>query len=278
MAYIQYPGAKCGQLDLTKIPIDDYLVMGNSAWVRASVEEKVYSAGTDRGKVIFKFNDPCVVTLCPNDFIAGQNIDAASEAIVFGLNVANIPSNSATEYQSNSKTEYFQVDASDITVSSKRRVDSANANQYSMFPAAIMPCAVAVPLRSNIRPYGPYATSNFHNSCGGINVEVDKDIAPWVFGSVDLMNTAAMIRLSSMETDPLVIGTTGSVTVPCLPQVSLGYSMLSEGPVLNGLSVNFGAGGASTTYSYQTFTPKFGSFSASTLDRIKLIAKNRREQ
>jgi hypothetical protein len=278
MAYIQYPGAKCGHLDLTKIPIDDYLVIGNSAWVRASVEEKVYSAGTDRGKVIFKFNDPCVVTLCPNDFIAGQNIDAASEAIVFGLNAVNIPSDSSVQYQSNSKTEYFQVDASDVTGSSKKRVDAASANQYSMFPAAIMPCAVAVPLRSNIRPYGPYATSNFHNSCGGINVEVDKDIAPWVFGSVDLMNTAAMIRLSSMETDPLVIGTTGSVTVPCLPQVSLGYSMLSEGPVLNGLSVNFGAGGASTTYSYQTFTPKFGSFSSSTLDRIKLIAKNRREQ
>lgn len=282
MAYIQYPGLRCGQLDLTKIPIDDYIAgdggVGIAAqgpvWVRASVEEKVYPLGYNKGKIIFKFNDPCVATICPNDYLAGQLIDTATEI----LNQHNINQDSTTKYQSNEQTEYFKTDSSDITVESKKRVDFSAVNQYSLFPPAVLPCAVAVPLRSNIRPYGPYGTSNFHNSCGGINVEVDKDLAPWVFGSVDLMNTAAMIRLSSMETDPLVIGTTGSVTVPCLPQISLGYSMLLEGPVLNGLSVNFGSGGISTTYSYQTFTPKFGSFSRSTLDRIKLIAKNRREQ
>lgn len=285
MAYIQYPGARCGQLDVTKIPIDDYIASGGGVgvaaqgaiWVRASVEEKVYADGVDRGKVVFKFNDPCVVTLCPNDFVGGQNIGAASD-VLFNLIESNMLSDSTVQYQSNEKTDNFQIDASDVADPMKRRVDAPLLNQYSMFPAAIMPCAVAVPLRSNIRPYGPYATSNFHNSCGGINVEVDKDIAPWVFGSVDLMNTAATIRLSSIETDPLVVGTTGSVTVPCLPQLSLGYSMLSEGPVLNGLSVNFGSGGISTTYSYQTFTPKFGSFSRATLDRLKLISKNRREQ
>ena len=285
MAYIQYPGARCGQLDLTKIPVDDYIAGGGGVgiaaqgpvWVKASVEEKVYPLGDNKGKVVFKFNDPCVVTLCPNDFIAGQLIDTATE-ILIDQSTINNGQNSESEYQSSDKTEYFKKDYSDITADSKRLVDSAGANLYSMYPAAIMPCAVAVPLRSNIRPYGPYGTSNFHNSCGGINVEVDKDIAPWVFGSVDLMNTAAMVRLSTMETDPLVIGTTGSVTVPCLPSTSLGYSMLSQGPVLNGLSVNFGSGGVSTTYSYQTFTPKFGSFSRSTLDRLKLIAKNRREQ
>lgn len=282
MAYIQYPGLRCGQLDLTQIPIDDYIAGGGGVgvaaqgpvWVRASVEEKVYPIGSNKGKVVFKFNDACVATLCPVDYIAGQQIVAATESI----NQNSIGLDSSTQYQSNEKTEFAKTDTTDITSESKKRVDFAAVNQYSLFPPAVVPCAVAIPLRSNIRPYGPYGTSNFHNSCGGINVEVDKDIAPWVFGSVDLMNTAAMIRLSSMETDPLVIGTTGSVTVPCLPQVSLGYSMLTQGPVLNGLSVNFGSGGISTTYSYQTFTPKFGSFSQSTLDRIKLIAKNRREQ
>ena len=282
MAYIQYPGLRCGQLDLTKMSIDDYIASGGgvgvaaqgTVWVRASVEEKVYPLGASKGKIVFKFNDPVVATICPNDYLAGKLITDATSV----LNQLTQKSDNTIEFQSNSQTEYARTDSSDITVESKKRVDFSAVNQYSLFPPAVLPYAVAVPLRSNIRPYGPYATSNFHNSCGGINVEVDKDIAPWVFGSVDLMNTAAMVRLSSTEIDPLVIGTTGSVTVPCLPQISLGYSMLLEGPVLNGLSVNFGSSGISTTYSYQTFTPKFGTFSRTTLDRIKLIAKNRREQ
>lgn len=278
MAVIQYPGAKCGQLDLTKIPLEDFIVIDNAAWIRASVEEKVYAAPNDRGKVVFKFNDPCVVTLCNNDFLVGKELQGATECFLAIENLLKEEGSTATYTTSNAKTQYYQTDTTDLTKITQRRLDSALVNQYGLFPAAIMPCAVAVPLRSNIRPYGPYATGNFHNSCGGINVEVDKDIAPWVFGSVDLMNTAAMIRLANTETDPLVIGTTGSVTVPCLPQVSLGASMLAQGPVLNGLSVNFGSGGISTTYSFQTFTPKLGSFSRSMLDRIKLIAKNRREQ
>lgn len=277
MAVIQYPGAKCGQLDLTKIPIDDYITIDNAVWVKASVEEKVYAYPNDRGKVVFKFNDPCVVTLCKNDFIVGPELQGATEAFVAVENLVNGEGMSSYT-SSKEKTEYYLTDTTDLTEKARRRLDSALINQYGLFPAAIMPCAVAVPLRSNIRPYGPYATSNFHNSCGGINVEADKEICPWVFGSVDLMNTAAMIRLLNTELDPLIIGTTGSVTVPCLPQISLGASMLTQGPVLNGLSVNFGSGGISTTYSFQTFTPKLGSFSRSMLDRIKLIAKNRREQ
>ena len=277
MAVVQYPGARCGKLDLTKLSPEDYIAIGGAVWVRASVEEKVYTWGSDNVKAVFKFSNPCVADMCPDWFTAGANMAAAIE-VVGSLQPAGFPSNSDTEYTSNALATNHQINATDVTGPAKSRVDSAAINKFDMFPAAVLPCAVAVPLRSNIRPYGPYATSNFHSSCGGINVQVDKDIAPWVFGSVDLMNTAATIRLASMETDPLIIGTTGTVTTPCLPELSLGYSMLLSGPVLNGLSVNFGAQGISTTYSYQTFTPKFGSFSGATIDRIKLIAKNRREQ
>lgn len=269
----QYPGFRCGKLDLTKLPVDDYLVIEQDSWIKASVEEKVYPEEGDRGKVVVKFNDPCVVTLCQNDFTIGREFSGAHETLVFIDNLVKYSNG-----ESSGKPEFYYIDASDLGDTAKRRVDAALVNQYGLYPAAVKPCAVAIPLRSNIRPYGPYATSNFHNSCGGINVEVDKDIAPWVFGSVELMNTAAMIRLQNTELDPLVIGTTGSVTVPCLPQLSLGASMLLQGPVLNGLTVNFGSGGITTAYTFQTFTPKFGAFSRAALDRLKLIAKNRREQ
>jgi hypothetical protein len=269
----QYPGFRCGKLDLTKLPTDDYLVIEQDSWIRASVEEKVYPEGENSGKVVVKFNDPCVATLCPNDFKVGRELAGATETMLFIQNLIKYKTS-----ETSGKPEFYYIDATDLTETSQRRVDSALVNQYGLYPPAVKPCAIAIPLRSNIRPYGPYATSNFHNSCGGINVEVDKDICPWVFGSVDLMNTAAMIRLQNTELDPLVVGTTGSVTVPCLPQISLGQSMLSQGPVLNGLNVNFSSGGITTSYTFQTFTPKFGSFSRATLDRLKLIAKNRREQ
>ena len=102
--------------------------------------------------------------MCPDWFTAGANMAAAIEVVV-SLQPAGFPSNSDTEYTSNALATNHQINATDVTGPAKSRVDSAAINKFDMFPAAVLPCAVAVPLRSNIRPYGQYATSNFHSSC-----------------------------------------------------------------------------------------------------------------
>lgn len=276
---LQAGGVKSGKLDLSKINMDDYLVIGGNAWVRASVEDKVYQVGPDKGAIVFKFADPVVATLDGSDYESGLTLAGAMETLTGLTDATTMTAQlSGPEYTSGEQAQYYKTDYSDLGGEAKKRTDAALVNQFGLSAPAIMPCKIAIPMRSNIRPYGPYATTNFHSSCAGITAEVDKDIAPWVFGSVAGMNQAAAIRLANFENDPLVIGTTGNITIPCLPEISLGAAMLSQGPVLNGITVNFGSGGITTAYSFQTYTPRFGGFGQSTIERLKTIATNRREQ
>ena len=276
---LQTGGTTTGRIDLSKLNMDDYLVLGANAWVRSSVEDKVYPLPNNKGAIVYVFSDPVLATLDQKDHESGLNLAGAMETLT-GLTDATqmAAGQSNEEYTSEDKAQYYKGDYSLIGGEAKKRADAALVNQFGLSPPAVMPCKVAIPMRSNIRPYGPYATSNFHSSCAGITAEVDKDIAPWVFGSVAGMNQAANIRLSNFENDPLVIGTTGNVTIPCLPEISLGASQLTVGPVLNGITVNFGSGGITTAYSFQTFTPRFGGFGQATVEKLKQIASNRREQ
>jgi len=167
----------------------------------------------------------------------------------------------------------------DVTPSTTA-VDLRSINARGYQGMAVIPSAAIIPMRSNNKTYGPYASSNFGTSCGGTQVEVNTDLAPWVFGSTAGMNGAGQAIVESTAIG-LVKAETGSITIPGMPVsqfTQLGTALGSGGATLSGMNFSYGSGGISTSYDFRTYTPKFGGLTRHLIDRIKDISKNRTEQ
>ena len=126
-------------------------------------------------------------------------------------------------------------------------VDATQTNNGGYQPAAVIPDIVAIPLRSNVTTYGPWATDNFATSCGGTEVVANTDLCPWVFGSHKAMDDCGKAIVASASIG-LVQSETGSVTIPGLPDIANLGDAIAAGPSLTTLSVNFGSSGISTNY------------------------------
>lgn len=158
-------------------------------------------------------------------------------------------------------------------------------NHKGTIKVAIRPNAAAIPMKSNTVVYGPFFSNNFATNFGGVNVEQDRDLAPWKFGSTTLMlaagNAKAQTAFANGET-PLVISENGNVSVPGLPMYSLGGQILvngvATGPLVNNINVSFGSQGISTSYDFKTFSRKFGNLTAIQTEQIKLVSQNREKQ
>jgi len=156
--------------------------------------------------------------------------------------------------------------------------DAHGLNNMGYQPAAVMPSAAIIPMRSNVKMYGPYASSNFGNSAGGTQVTVDNDLCPWVFGSTAAMNSAGSSIVESSAIG-LIRAESGSITIPGLPDLnSLGSTVGASGPNLTNINFTFGSGGVTTSYDFKTYTPKFGSLNRHFIDKFKDISRNRQEQ
>lgn len=171
--------------------------------------------------------------------------------------------------------EDIEPDVADIVVASMDYTSINNENDF--YPAAHIPDAVAIPLKSNIDTYGPWYSENFELNAGGINFKQDPDFCPWLFDSAEVMDTFAkdiikeeQINLTELET--------GSVNYPYWPQIPLGF--LDNGPNLTRVYVSMGSNGVSTTYTFQSYTPQFAKMK--TLEKQALLEgiknKNRLRQ
>lgn len=161
----------------------------------------------------------------------------------------------------------------------KNNVDIRAINALGWKGMAVIPSAGIIPMKSNTTTYGPYASSNFGNSCGGTQVEVNTDLAPWVFGSSGAMNAAGQTLVESSAIG-LNKAETGAITIPGLPVdqfTKLGSVLGSGGATLSSMNFSYGASGISTNYEFRTYTPKFGGLSRHLIDRIKDISRNRTE-
>jgi hypothetical protein len=159
----------------------------------------------------------------------------------------------------------------------QKAVDWTNLNNAGFQGTPVTPWAAVIPMRSNIATYGPYASLNFGTSSGGTNVEVNTDLCPWTFGSVAAMNTAGNAIVASAAIG-LTKSETGTITVPGLPISdfsTLGVALGGAGPTLSSMNFTYGSGGITTSYQFQTYTPKFGGLSRHIIDRIKLVSKYR---
>jgi hypothetical protein len=267
-------GINCGKLDISKLSDEEIVAAGNLTWIKAEVDEKIY-IWRNEPNIVIKFSDMCSQTVCEEY----NNLIRSLLFTTTGLkpqdpNGSNIDENNARNFQPQT------VCGADVEWLQKvqNAVDSHSMNQMGYQPAAVMPSAAMVPMRSNVKMYGPYASSNFGNSSGGTSVAVDADLCPWVFGSTAAMNSAGSSIVESSAIG-LTRAETGGVTIPGLPDLaSLGATAGAGGPNLTNINFTFGSGGVTTSYEFKTYTPKFGSLNRHFIDKFKDIAKNRQEQ
>jgi hypothetical protein len=270
-------GVVCGGLDTKRISLEDVLVLGAQnnpdIWVKATVLEKIYKTGNSPQAVII-FDNACLTTLCEGNTEFNRSLMLMHNMHIIRKDDAG---GIIEDPKESGKASICGDVDKQIAEETLKGVDSNNVNRFGFYPSAIKPTRAAVPLRSNMRTYGPYASPGFGGLCGGGNAEQDTDLAPWVYGGINEMNVAGNIRASSMGSDPISITETGSYTTTEIPTFNLGASLGNGAANLTGVTVNFGSSGITTTYSFQTHTPKFGTLSRNYLERFKDIQKNRRK-
>lgn len=274
-------GVECGKIDISKLSEDELISNDNSLWLKADVEEKIY-IWRNEPNVVIKFSDSCLTTLCDDQVNVLPSLLMISTALEATKdNVDNDDNGSGEIPKDKTKKKSQTVCGGAVVEELKKasaRLDAHSINIKGYQPEAIMPVAAVIPMKSNVKLYGPYASSNFGNSSGGTNVSMDNDLCPWVFGSISLMNSAGQSIVESSAIG-LVRSETGSVTIPRLPDLrSLGATVGGAGPNLSDINVTFGSSGITTAYNFRTYTPKFGGLNRHFLDKFKTISKNRREQ
>jgi hypothetical protein len=131
---------------------------------------------------------------------------------------------------------------------------------------------VSVPMKSNIYVYGPWTGSK--GSIGSTTVE-QTNLSPWNYGGFSTMNMVGQalaqngLRLSNKTES-------GSMTLAEPPGYSIEY-FINAAIVINSIGVNFNSGGATTTYSFQTYSQKFGQYGKAISDSIQKSVKIRSE-
>lgn len=152
---------------------------------------------------------------------------------------------------------------------------------YDFGPEAQAPLAAIVPLRDNIRTYGPWYNVGVAASGGGkVRFEQNTELVPWNFNGYTFMNNAGnaqIINVSASQQEAEM----GRVELVGAPVVQLGEALVSGGPNVTGMDISVGPNGVTTSYTLRTYTPTFGGFSKQQSDRYQRLTRvgrdNRRE-
>jgi hypothetical protein len=139
----------------------------------------------------------------------------------------------------------------------------------SVHPRHKNPYSVAIPLRSNTLTYGPWFAAG---AAGRVSYEQDPSLVPWNYGGYDLMNKVGNARVSESLAQSQ-LSESGSIEEAGSPSVPLGRALQSGGPLVTGIQVSTGPQGWTTSYSFNTYTPRFGgALSKQAIDRTRKVA------
>lgn len=268
-------GLECGKFDLSNLPQDELIALDDIIWLKAQVEERIILID-ERPHAVIIFSNKVNAGLCENNKQVNKRIANFTQAAVTD---SSTPSSGGSGSDSH-KAEAISPSATGPSEKANKALGASDFNAMGYEPPPVIPAAAVIPMKSNVKTYGPYTSSNFNTSFGGTSIETNPELCPWVFGSIALMNTTGSSLVESKALG-LVKAENGSVTIPGLPisgLSQLGAQIGGAGPNLSGMNFTFGSNGISTSYQFSTYTPKFGSLTNSQVDKIKSIAKNRQEQ
>lgn len=154
------------------------------------------------------------------------------------------------------------------------RAIAGTLGYLGIHPPAIAPAAFGIPLKSNVAVYGPWVAIG---APGKVRFEQDPGLTPWDYGSMGAMNLAGNARVLTAITNQQV-SESGGIVYAGPPGWSLGDILKTGGPNLTNLEIAYGPSGVTTSYRFQTFTPKFGLFSRQQSERMRRLSLRLVEQ
>jgi len=156
-------------------------------------------------------------------------------------------------------------------------VNSSAHFPYDFGAEAQAPLAAVVPLRDNLRTYGPWSAAGAAASGGGkVRFEQNTELVPWNFNGYTFMNNAGnaqIVNICGNQQEAEM----GHVELVGSPIVQLGDALVSGGPNVTGIDLNIGPNGVSTNYTLRTYTPGFGGFSKQQADTYQRLSRVSRE-
>ena len=263
---------KTGELDINGDPIfyiDPDWTAGEerySSFIKCKIEPEIR---------FVNFNsqtDPRVVIELPsqvNPLFDGEDGEVSSpigfikDLLVggFGLDIVKNPK-TGEDYNKQSSTQ--------DTLDYYKRISAGTNKQVGKAADSMIPQVVVVPLKSNVLTYGPWFSSGVP---GKIEFEQSEDLVPWNYGGFDVMNLAALSKVSEISNNNQ-ISEKGSIKVAAIPNKQLGEQLVANGPYVTNIRVSLSSNDISTDYTLQTWTPNFGKISRQNSTNIRKASKS----
>lgn len=311
--------------NLIKTPFNTHNIMGRKAYIKAQVRPNFYFTNPSSFAIpraiiespgLFLNNSSLEYSQDPNKTVI-SNVALEDLMIYTMTNTANvIDFNIVAGFASRLSHLY-----NGFLLRTKHKKQE-NAQMVDLAPKAAHPFFAAIPLKSNRFVYGPWinyphqdagsglsiGSDTLENAVANIRVESDADLVPWNYGSVSVLDRAALLKLSEMTTFQNVIET-GGFEIPGLPIFGLGSKLYSGAPTgsliysnqgFNATTTNDAAGNEynilidvlgssgipvitnmqtsvseskiSTSYSLKIYSKPLSRFNKEAADRLKKIA------
>ena len=231
---------------------DEALVQSDKAdWIIK--DDSLFVAGTIEEGNIVKLDNP-VIYHKPNTQEINEEIEAASPVT--------------------SKKTMLGANRTEASRTRQRRVSihGADGAYTEIHAKAFQPRFVYVPVRSKFTRYGPVFASNIGpTSEGRLLIENDDGFAPWEFGGTTVMIDAMQLKIDNSSSSVKTVET-ASLTIEGFPSFSIGES-LGQNSNINNITISFGSGGVTTSYTLQSFLRRFGELSKHDLAALSLFAR-----
>lgn len=278
------------RVDLGSLDPADVYFQNDEMYIKATFREEMYFANWFQSGTLFTDDNTWVRFSIPQIKLVPELLDetaegrAASAAALIALRTM-ITSGTLARISGGEKLETVLKDAfagggvkSGVFDGAISNLSITNLAKIST--PAIVPKAVAIPFESNTMIYGPWGYTA--NLSGGIEV-IETDLNPWSFGlsslaNVDgwnLMNNAAN-ALAQNATRGRIYQERGSVNFAGIPDINIGSALgANDNVILTDITMNYGSNGATTSLTFQTYSPKFGSAAKYLVDATKETIANR---
>ena len=267
------------RVNFTKMSADNYYIRSVKLG-RGYYQEILYIKATVADK-IFIDDEGQHVNVILNEKVPLELFDDQGE-LYKGIELFKILNNTLAEsvlthFKEKNRKNEAKTASNDPKLPDGANSGSSQFNHYDIQDITAFPAGFVIPMKSNLFSYGPYYYNSDPNSAGGgVAFSKDTSLCPWNFNnSVFDEPIIADVCYNSMDCVGKLLVSEGAsniqqlekgrITVLSLPSKSLGYSVNNPAfnstrspTLLTDISVDYGSGGITTTYNFETHTPRFG--------------------